>query len=300
MLAYGGPADRLDEYIRMGESTILECVNKFTRTIVEEYGDIYLREPNEQDIARLLAVAEQRGFPGMLGSIDCMHWEWEKCPTAWHGQYRGHHKKPTIILEAVASYDLWIWHAFFGTPGSCNDVNVLHRSPVFDNLARGSAPEVHFTVNGNEYNMGYYLADGIYPPWATLVSGYSSPQSNKQKRFAEEQSKWRKDVERSFGKMQAKYAITKGPARLWSQEDLKYIIDCVVILNNMGIIYEQGMEELRIEDYENATRANLDTNRDVPAVQELIQRHLEIQSRPSNEQLKNDLIEHVWNMHGST
>jgi hypothetical protein len=86
---------------------------------------------------------------------------------------------------------------------------------------------------------------------------------------------------------------------LWSQEDLKYIIDYVIILNNMGIIYEQGME-LRIEDYKNATCANLDTNRDVPAVQELIQRHLEIQSHPSNEQLKNDLIEHVWNMHGST
>ena len=85
MLAYGGPADRLDEYIRMGESTILETVNKFTRTIVEEYGDIYLREPNAHDIARLLEVAEQRGFPGMLGSIDCMHWEWEKCPTSLHG-----------------------------------------------------------------------------------------------------------------------------------------------------------------------------------------------------------------------
>jgi hypothetical protein len=59
----------------MGERTILECVNKFTSTIVEEYGDIYLREPNVQDIARLLEVAEQRGFPGMLDSIDCMHWE---------------------------------------------------------------------------------------------------------------------------------------------------------------------------------------------------------------------------------
>jgi hypothetical protein len=46
MLAYGGPVDHLDEYIRMGESTTLECVNKFTMTIVEEYSDIYLREPN--------------------------------------------------------------------------------------------------------------------------------------------------------------------------------------------------------------------------------------------------------------
>jgi hypothetical protein len=106
ILGYGGSADRLDEYIRMGESTTLETVNKFTRTIVAEYGHIYLREPNAQGIARLLHIAEERGFPEMLGSIDCMHWEWEKCPTVLHGQYRGHHKKPTIILEAVASADL--------------------------------------------------------------------------------------------------------------------------------------------------------------------------------------------------
>jgi hypothetical protein len=105
MLVYGGSADRLDEYIHMGQCTILEYVNKFTRTMVQEYRDIYLREPNAEDIARLLEVAEQRGFSGMLDSIDCMHWEWEKFPTTLHDQFRGHHKKPTIILEAVASYD---------------------------------------------------------------------------------------------------------------------------------------------------------------------------------------------------
>jgi hypothetical protein len=152
--------------------------------MVQEYGDIYLRKSNVEDIARLLKVAERREFPWMLSSIDCMHWEWEKCLTALHDQFRGHHKKPIIILEAVVSYDRWIWHAFFGTPGSCNDINVLHRSPIFDNLARGSATEVHFTVNGNDYNMGYYLADSIYPLWATLISGYSSPQTNKQRHFA--------------------------------------------------------------------------------------------------------------------
>jgi hypothetical protein len=73
MLAYGGPADRLDEYIRMGESTIIDCVKQFTRLIVELYGDEYMREPNQNDITRLLSVAEERGIPGMLGSIDCMH-----------------------------------------------------------------------------------------------------------------------------------------------------------------------------------------------------------------------------------
>ncbi|GJZ70205.1 putative nuclease HARBI1 [Tanacetum coccineum] len=57
----------------------------------------------------------------------------------WAGQYAGRSGKPTIILEAVASYDLWIWHAFFGTPGSCNDINVLHRSPVFNDVLEGRA-----------------------------------------------------------------------------------------------------------------------------------------------------------------
>jgi hypothetical protein len=32
-----------------------------------------MREPNQNDITRLLSVAEERGIPGMLGSIDCMH-----------------------------------------------------------------------------------------------------------------------------------------------------------------------------------------------------------------------------------
>jgi hypothetical protein len=211
-----------------------------------------------------------------------------------HDQYRGHHKKPTIILEAVASFNYWILYAFFGTPGSCNGINVLHRSPVSDKLAEGNAPAINFTVNGNNYNMDYYLADGIYPPWATLVTGFSSPQTNKQKRFVAEQSRYQKDVECSFSILQAQYAIIKGPARLWREVDLKYIVDCVIILHNMTIVYEKDMEQLWIEDYENATCATLDTNRDVPAVQELINRHRQIQSRPTSEQLKNDLIDHVW------
>ncbi len=80
------------------------------------YQDVYLREPNDQDLRRILLENSRRGFPGMLGSLDCMHWEWKNCPVAFSGQYKGSKAKPTIILEAVATKDLWIWHAFFGNP----------------------------------------------------------------------------------------------------------------------------------------------------------------------------------------
>jgi hypothetical protein len=66
----------------------------------------------------------------------------------------------------------------------------------------------------------------------------------------------------------------------------------------MGIMYESGMEELRIEDYDDATSPTLDPNRNVPYVHQLIDRHHQIQSRVGNEQIKADLIEHVWNQYG--
>ncbi|XP_062179415.1 uncharacterized protein LOC133884025 [Phragmites australis] len=181
MLTYGVAADATDDYIRIGESTAIESLKRFVKAIVEVFGDEYLRSPNNNDTARLFAIGEQKGFPGMLGSIDCMHWKWKNCPTAWQGQFTGHVHEPTIILETVASHDLWIWHAFFGLPGSHNDINVLHRCHLFAKLAKGHAPEVNYTINGHNYTMGFYLADGIYPQWATFVKPIPSPQGNKRK-----------------------------------------------------------------------------------------------------------------------
>jgi hypothetical protein len=66
-----------------------------------------------------------------------------------------------MILEVIASQDLWIWHAFFGLPDSLNDINVLNRSPLFWSLTSGMTPQVEYLVNDNKYNMRYYLADGI-------------------------------------------------------------------------------------------------------------------------------------------
>ena len=74
MLAYGVAADAMDDYICIGESTPPESLRKFVTAIVQVFGPEYLRLPNEHDTARLLAIGESRGFSGMLGSIDCMHW----------------------------------------------------------------------------------------------------------------------------------------------------------------------------------------------------------------------------------
>ena len=66
---------------------------------------------------------------------------------------------------------------------------------MFAKLAEGQAPKVNFSINGHDYTMGYYLADGIYPSWATLVKSIKLPQGNKRKYFTKAQEANRKDVE---------------------------------------------------------------------------------------------------------
>ncbi|XP_059633746.1 uncharacterized protein LOC132276364 [Cornus florida] len=70
ILVYGCAADHYDEYFKIGESTAIKCLKAFCNTIVVVYAEEYMRPPNEADIAWLFEEGEQRGFPGMLGSID--------------------------------------------------------------------------------------------------------------------------------------------------------------------------------------------------------------------------------------
>uniref|UniRef100_A0A2N9I1B0 Uncharacterized protein n=1 Tax=Fagus sylvatica TaxID=28930 RepID=A0A2N9I1B0_FAGSY len=158
LMLSGVAADSTDEYVRIGESTAVESLKKFVKAVVNIFSEEYLRSPNSNDIARLLAVNEKRGFPGMLGSIDCMHWKWKNCPTAWK-----------------------------------------EHSSVFTELAQGRAPPVNYSINGHDYTMGYYLADGIYPQWSTFVKTISAPVEAKKKHFARVQEACRKDVECAFG-----------------------------------------------------------------------------------------------------
>jgi len=162
MLAYGSPADIVDKYVRIGECTTVECLDKFVRGANEVFGAEYLRRPNNNDVDHLIhQMGEAREFPGMLGSIDCTHWKWKNCLVTWKGKLcRGDHGKSTIMLKAVASQDIWIWHAFFGIAGSNNDINVLNQSNVFNDILEGQAPMVQYTVNKTPYHVRYFLTDG--------------------------------------------------------------------------------------------------------------------------------------------
>ncbi|XP_057771032.1 uncharacterized protein LOC130990813 [Salvia miltiorrhiza] len=70
-LAYGGPADHYDEYLRVSETTGYECLRYFCRGVIEVFGAHYLKWPTFHDYQCLMEMHKQKhDFPEMLGSLD--------------------------------------------------------------------------------------------------------------------------------------------------------------------------------------------------------------------------------------
>ncbi|XP_021728264.1 uncharacterized protein LOC110695315 [Chenopodium quinoa] len=266
-------ADAVDEYVRISESTARVALQRFCTGVIEQFRTEYMRNPTTDELARILHQNELRGFPGMIGSIDCMHWEWKNCPTAWKAQYA-----------------------------------------VFDEVLHGRAPPVNFTVNGHEYNMAYYLADGIYPKWATFVQGITTPQLQKDKLFADHQAAARKDIERAFGVLQARFAIIRKPSLAYDEDILRDIMKACIIMHNMIVEDERHnytrAEVLRAfyeEDQQESTPASTSTtppfefnvgrptNFDFNA---FLQRKASLRNREIHLSLKRDLVEHIWQRYG--
>ncbi|XP_022682363.1 uncharacterized protein LOC111257310 [Setaria italica] len=157
-------------------------------------------------------------------------------------------------------------------------------------------------INGNKYTMGYYLIDGIYPTWATFVKSYNNPQGNKRVQFTKAQEAVRKDVERAFGVLQARFAMVRGPTRFWDKDTLWYIMTSAVILHNMIIKNERdeevdydynqdGGEVLRPEEYQ---------HRHPLVIENFLKIHLEIEDKETRVKLRDDLVEHLWAHHSAS
>ena len=299
MLAIGCSSDDVDDRFHIAESTMLEILDCFCSAIIEQYGEEFLREPTEVDLARILHESEQKGWPGMLGSIDCMHWKWKNCPKAWAGMYQsGKENAPTIILQAVADSECRIWHHYFGMPGSNNDINVLERSNILHSAMNGKSPGVRFNVNNNEYSMGYWLGDGIYPMYACIVKAYKPPylrDVDKQTKFTQRQESRRKDIERCFGILQQRWHILTRPCRFWRPNNIDKIMTACIVLHNM-IIDDEHIPAAP-QNNENITfEITPPANPQEHEVNEYRATFLrQITNVAIHNQLQHDLTEHHWN-----
>lgn len=236
MIAYGDAADRQDEYMHLSETSTIDSMKEFSRLMVEVFGEQYLcRNPTPQERYRILELNKKRLFPGMFASWDCKHFRWKNCPVVYAGQHDGHADGITIIMEAIADCDLYCWYLHFGEAGTLNDINVLDKSSIVASILDGTFDLKceEYTINRRVRDWMYFLADGIYPPWAIFVRTIRNPLLPIESLFATVQEGDRKDVERFFGVFVSRFHILERPIRLWYMRDIYNLLYCCVIMHNM-------------------------------------------------------------------
>ncbi|XP_026399386.1 uncharacterized protein LOC113295248 [Papaver somniferum] len=185
---------------------------------------------------------------------------------------------------------------FFGLPGSQNDINVLHKSPLFEDLKYGISPRVNFAINGNHYTHGYYLADGIYPKWSTLVQCYRHPTTGEIGRsysyFNSRQMELRKDVERAFGILKRKFAIIFWPYRgLSAREMHKTMLNCI-IMHNM-VIQQTCHNKNQTNHEDEDLRHEIQPARGLPG-RNYAQMTSHIENKTLYNRLREDLKANMW------
>jgi Plant transposon protein len=115
---------------------------------------------------------------------------WKNCPKAWAGSFKGKEEKPSLVLEAVADYQLFFWHAAYGFSGNLNDVTILSHSPLLERLVDGSFAMVEsdagilpVTINNQSFDYTYFLVDGIYPQYSRCVKAIREPITAEERSF---------------------------------------------------------------------------------------------------------------------
>lgn len=209
ILVTGGSYDSFDDQARISATSIRDYFQSFVKIMVSDFAPLFLNRPMSSD--ELTEVSEQfkeLGFPGCVGSIDCMKLIWKNCPTEENGQYHNSNSgKLATIQCGWCDHDRYIWHWFAGRPGTNNDLNVMAHSPLFQKIFNNRLPFI--VQNGYsvvphrpKHHVRYLFGDDIYPPWPLFIKLIPDSAIQNEQRYSGIQESFRKSIECCFGILQ--------------------------------------------------------------------------------------------------
>ncbi|KAG7350552.1 plant transposon protein [Nitzschia inconspicua] len=210
-LAYGVPSHTFCDYFQMSKTQARECCKKFNLLIPALYSKEYLRLPTKKD---LVAINKLHSAVYKIDVDNCSG---------------GNRRSPSFF-----------WHLSYGWAGTLNDINILNQSPFLRSLTDGVFNElesdvVPYSIGDEIFDKMFVLVDGIYPRYSRFVKTLKQPVSQSEQRFAKWQEAARKDIERAFGVLQAKFQAVARPIHTLRLEEIGAMVTTCLVLHNICV-----------------------------------------------------------------
>jgi hypothetical protein len=229
MLGRGSSPHDDHDHTFIHSNTIRAFFHKFCSAFVKHEKGTWLVAPaTEDEIKRAVALYAQQGLNGVIGSGDCVHFAWGRCPAALQSGYIGKEGIPTVAYEVFVTHDRWIMHASRGFPGSWNDKTISRYDSFLSKLRDPNGPyanfsfELYTSATTKKRVKGLYaIVDGGYHKWRCLQCPFPDFRCLDGKGWSQKIESLRKDVECTFGILTQRFRILKLP-QLWTPTDSRY------------------------------------------------------------------------------
>jgi hypothetical protein len=290
---------------------------KFASKYYHEY--VYLPRNNDE-LRSSMSDYSRMGIPGALGSTDCVHVRWDMCPASLTNLCSGKEGYPTLAWQATVNHKMRFLSVTKSFYGSLNDVQICKydwlTQQLHQKLLYSDVPFHLYNSDGEveELKGLYLICDGGFMKWRVLIAGLKFYSSIKEALWSAQMESTRKDVERAFGILKARFRCLKLQVLFHKQTDIDFMFWTCAILHNMILTFdgrdhlweqdinweEEGQHDLEDDEW-NLEKSNIIIRRALRKLTDyglIGRRHfihpVEEIADPQFYQLRNKLIDHYY------
>ena len=127
--------DDVEEASGIALSTIAAYYHCFVRQFVDDfYSDWVYLPTTPEEIEEVTNVYGVQGFPGCVGSLDCVHMSWGRCEFSQRHTHIGKEGYPTRAYEVIVDGTRLVRSVTPGFPGALNDKTIVRHDHAINKM----------------------------------------------------------------------------------------------------------------------------------------------------------------------
>lgn len=219
----------------------------FFNRFMKWYSDVvfphFVKLPSLDDLAENGLEYALAGFPGCIGSVDCVHIRLWGVSANLKQMSTGKEKFPSRSFEVSVNHRGMILSATNGFYGSVNDKTIVKFDEAMMAVRKGCYDKNEYAIYSKDGELiyvsgAYFICDNGYHKWPTMMEPTKNSNGDGDVYdWSEMTESLRKDVECTFGILKQEFAILKYGTRFIDLQLVNYIFKtCCAIHNQRKII----------------------------------------------------------------
>jgi hypothetical protein len=242
---------------KVDEQTARNFFYRFNRIFAHSLYSIWVHPPStEQEVNEALAIYKRLGLPGAIGSTDCFHLFWDRCPAQLKVDCRnGRYKRCTMVWSVSNDHHRKIYSITDPFFGCTSDKTIQQYDGFLQSVHMKTEPlfaNVRYTLydaNGcpQAREGAWILCDNGYHKWECMQMPPSFCTTQDEVVFREVLESSRKPTECLIGILKQRFWMLKNPLRFHSKTDITNLMYTCAVLHNMLLHYD-GFDKLWTAD----------------------------------------------------